>query len=178
MPVVYHCPHCRQPVTVPDQMLGQVLGCPHCRGGFQTLPPQAPVAAPVPVAPPAPPPPPPPQQNPFSLDDAARGDDDDDHTPRRRSYQSAARRQAEQQKVPLSSLIAMICAVIGGVVMTFVNQHNRKPGQGFDVKEVLYSGLVGGVCAALGFLIGKLIEGNSPDRRKPQRRYGRDDRED
>ena len=32
MPVVYHCPHCGHPVTVPDAMLGQALGCPHCKG--------------------------------------------------------------------------------------------------------------------------------------------------
>ncbi len=56
MPVVYHCPHCHQPVTVADEMLGQAVSCPQCRGAFQTFPVQ-------PAAPAAPP------KNPLSLDD-------------------------------------------------------------------------------------------------------------
>src|SRR5688500_3892890 len=99
MPVVYHCPHCRQPVTVPDQMLGQVLGCPHCRGAFQTFPAQPPVAAPPP------PPPPPTPAEVFSLDDADPNEDDEDDRPRRKRYQPASRYKRDQQKVPLSTQI-------------------------------------------------------------------------
>ena len=169
MPVVYHCPHCRQPVTVPDPMLGQVLGCPHCRGAFQTFPVQPPVAAPPP------PPPPPTPAEVFSLDDTAPDEEDEDDRPRRKRYQPASRYKGDQQKVPLSTQIAMICAVIGSVIMVVVNQNTRKPGQGFDVKEVLYSAIVGGVCAGLGFLIGKLIEGGNANAQPRRKRYGRDD---
>jgi hypothetical protein len=166
MPVVYHCPHCRQPVTVSDEMLGQVLGCPHCRGAFQTFPPQPPVAAPPP------PPPPPTPAEVFSLDDAER-EDDEDARPRRGRYQGGSRSKRDQQKVPLSAQLAVICAAIGAVVVTVVYRTNPRPEQGFDFKQVAVSALVGGVCAGLGFLIGKLIEGGSATGQPRRRRYGR-----
>ncbi len=56
------------------------------------------------------------------------------------------------------------------------NNANRRPGQGFDVKEVLISAVVGGVCAGVGFGIGKMFEGSSAV--APKRRGRRDDDDD
>lgn len=175
MPVVYHCPHCRQPVTVPDEMLGQAITCPQCRGAFQTFPAQPP----APAAP---------AKDPLSLDDddeppADAGGDGFDTlgTSSRRSRAgtrsgTSSRRGTEKKGLPLPNLLAMIAVVIGSAVTLAYNQANRKPNQGFNPKEMLISAAVGGVCAAVGFGIGKLIEGNAAS--APKRRGRRDDDDD
>ncbi|MBP3959059.1 hypothetical protein J8F10_27765 [Gemmata sp. G18] len=160
MPIVYHCPHCRQPVTVPDAVLGQAIGCPHCRGAFQTFPAQAPT--PVPSA-----------QQPLSLDDepadTGNGFDQLD-SPRRGRNGSASRYRAQKKGTPLPNITATIAAVIGSALVMVYNQANRRPGQGFDIKEVLISAVVGGISAGIGFGIGKLIEGNTNTYSKRSRR--------
>lgn len=158
MPIVYHCPHCRQPVTVPDAMLGQAIGCPHCRGAFQTFP-----ATPAVPAPPA-------QQQPLSLDDeptdTASAFDQLD-APRSRR---AARYRSQKKGTPLPNITATIAAVIGSAIVMAYNQANRRPGQGFDITEVLISAVVGGISAGIGFGIGKLIEDNTSDHSNRSRR--------
>jgi hypothetical protein len=47
------CPNCQQRVTVPDNLAGQAMKCPHCNNSF-TTPSLAPAAASAFVAPPAP----------------------------------------------------------------------------------------------------------------------------
>ncbi len=164
MPVVYHCPHCRQPAHVPDAMLGQAITCPQCRGAFQTFPAQPPT--PVPAAQP--------QAHPLSLDDepASSGDGFDklDDAPARGRAGSRYRKQ--QKGMPLPNLLATIAVVIGSAITMAYNQANRRAGQGFDGKGMLIAGVVGGVCAAIGFGIGKLIEAGNADK---QARRGRGD---
>ena len=55
----YECPHCSQHLEVPDDLLGQTLECPSCKGQF-SIPKPTPVAAQV-AAPAATPPAPPSQ---------------------------------------------------------------------------------------------------------------------
>jgi hypothetical protein len=200
MPVVYHCPHCQQPVSVPDNMLGQAIGCPHCRKPFQTFPP-APAMPPAAPAP-APPPPPPPAKV-FSLDDdeeepPSQGDDfanldepprrrrkrrrdedeeDDDDRGRDRSsgYRGRGRYKPGQQKMAPSQLFGMIGGILGGVGVTVFNTTNRRPGQGFDPTEILIAAIVGGVCGGVGFFIGKIIEWQSEANQQQRRRRRRDD---
>ncbi len=50
----YECPHCSQHLEVPDDLLGQTLECPSCKGQF-SIPKSAPAVAAVAVAPPLPP---------------------------------------------------------------------------------------------------------------------------
>lgn len=47
----FKCPHCKQSIEVPTELLGTRVECPHCNGGFR-LP--APVTPPAPAAPAAP----------------------------------------------------------------------------------------------------------------------------
>ncbi len=186
MPVVYHCPHCRQPVTVPDEMLGQAIGCPHCRNPFQTFPP---APAPLPLPPPVPPPA---AQQPFSLDDdephEEEGFDELDEEPRRkrrgdrdRDRGGARYGRGQQKKKPhtLANLFGAIGGIVGGVGVTVFNASNRRPGQGFDPKEILIAAVVGGVCGGLGFLFGMLLEGSQGGQKpRPRQRRRRDDDDD
>src|SRR5262249_39712376 len=41
--LLVHCPHCRQPMMVPEASAGQPVRCPHCNGVARTSPP-APVS--------------------------------------------------------------------------------------------------------------------------------------
>jgi hypothetical protein len=45
----FPCRYCRQPITVPDTMLGQSTSCPHCQTP-QVVPPDAPIAPEPPAA--------------------------------------------------------------------------------------------------------------------------------
>lgn len=175
MPVVYHCPHCHQPVSVPDAVLGQAITCPHCRGAFQTFPP-APPAAPAPAPPPV-------QQKPLSLDDDDEPEETGDgfdtlgtSSRSRRGPSGAARQRAKKKGLPLPNLFAMIAAITGSVIVMVYNQSNRKPGQGFDVKEVLISAVVGGVCAGLGYGLGMMFDTSKPAPKRRARRF--DDADD
>ncbi len=160
MPVVYHCPHCRQPVNVPDAMLGQAVSCPKCRGAFQTQP----LATPV-------------QPQPLSLDDETTDSggafEKLDDAPARGRAGSRYRKQ--QKGMPLPNLLATIAVVIGSAITMAYNQATRRPGQGFDGTGALIAGVVGGVCAAVGFGIGKLIEASKTNERP---RRGRSDEDD
>lgn len=42
--LLFLCPHCKQQLTVPPTMLGQVVRCPRCEKDFQTPPPAQEVA--------------------------------------------------------------------------------------------------------------------------------------
>ncbi len=159
MPVVYHCPHCRQPVTVPDQMIGQVIGCPHCRNAFQALSTQ----------PPAPPPPPvesPPEPK------GAFDNLEDDSPSRGRSRNGPSRDRRDQpQSSTLAHRLAVTAATIGAGIVLGVYRSQRGPTAGFDVTEVFVAMFAGGICAGLGYAIGAAFD--SPKKAPPPRRRRR-----
>jgi hypothetical protein len=105
----------------------------------------------------------------LSLDDAEPNDSNElanlDDTPSRGSRyrpRGASRyRRGGDGKMPLPARVSFIFLMLGVGITTVVNQTTRRPGQGFDMQEVLIAGLVGGVCAALGFIVGKFFEGQS-----------------
>lgn len=61
----FQCPHCNQHLEIPDELLGQTVECPTCKGQM-TLPAPAFPAAPEAARPPAAPPPIPAQHEPGS----------------------------------------------------------------------------------------------------------------
>ena len=57
-------------------------------------------------------------------------------------------------------LCMLVCVVLGVSCFEVVSGYwfPRRPGEGINVERVLYAALVGGVCAAIGAGIGKLID--------------------
>jgi hypothetical protein len=90
MPETIHCVHCKAPLRLPVQFIGQEVRCPSCQATFTA---QLPAAATPPIQP-QPEEPPRDEPPPTRRDDDYRpsrrprpGDDDDDDYPRpRRSY--------------------------------------------------------------------------------------------
>ena len=182
MPVLYHCPHCRQPVTVPDHVLGRAVGCPHCRHPFQTFP-----AQPTPPAAPAAPLPPG-QTEPLSLDDddpppptrprKPEGafenlDDEDDEPPRRRASRAGRRPEG----VPLPNRLGIVFAIVATAVAVGIYKATQRPVAGFDFTQMLVAALAGGLGAGGGYLLGKALETPAGGYRR-RTRGGRDDDDD
>ncbi len=158
MPAVYHCPHCGQPVAVPDHMLGQAIGCPQCQRPFQTLLPAPPASAqPIEV---------------LSLDDEPQEEvgafEQLDTAPRRGHYRRGT------QGTPLPNRLGAVAAMAGSAITVAVNQANRRPGKGFDFTEVLIAGAIGGACAGAGYLLGKIIEWHAEAQNQQRERNGND----
>ena len=133
MPLTYSCPFCRGAVTVPDQVVGQPVMCPHCRQVFQTTPPAAPpVARPQPSA------------NPFDYTQPSPDtDDDEDDRPRSRRPQKPGPAQY--------LLVALVMAVVIPVCMITVLNRERFGG-GVIGNAIVFGIVGGGVGLALGVM--------------------------
>jgi hypothetical protein len=70
--------------------------------------------------------------------------------------------ELKNSKQPLSAQAAMIggitCGILGSMVIG-PQLFPRAPGQGFNVRQTVCAGVCGGLGAALGWVIGRAIEG-------------------